>query len=173
MGIPFKKILRANPLKPESTPRYFAQLLRIGKPVTLEELAYSMKNSSSLSEGDIQSVITNFVEAMLDKLYEGHSVNIRNFGIFSLSAHSTGSVDRKECTAQDITRVYIRFRPANTVRPDLNATRAGERIEFYDVETLMGKDNPKTPEQPGGGEEKPGENPGEENPGGGEDGKWE
>lgn len=49
-----------------------------------------MKEKSSLSLGDIKSVLTNFVEAMRTSLYNGQSVNIRDFGVFSLSARTKG-----------------------------------------------------------------------------------
>lgn len=104
-----------------------------------------MKEKSSLTLGDIQSVLTNFVEAMIAMLYNGQSVNIKNFGVFSLSAHTKGVEDIKECTAKNIQAVKINFRPSSTVRPDITATRAGQKIDFYDLEALTGK-----PEEEGG-----------------------
>ena len=65
----------------------------MGQSVDLDGIAYIMKDKSSLSLGDIQSVLTNYVEAMRAALFDGKSVNIRDFGVFSLSAHTLG--DRK------------------------------------------------------------------------------
>ena len=90
--------------------------------------------------GDIKSVITNFVEALIDKLYGGQSVNIKDFGVFSLSARTVGVEKKEDCTAKNIKAVKINFRPSTTIRPDVTATRAGQKIDFYDLEALVNKD---------------------------------
>lgn len=76
---------------------------------------------------------------MITTLYSGKSVNIKNFGVFSLSARTAGVLDVKECTAKNIKAVKINFRPSSTVRPDIAATRAGQKIDFYDLEALVNK----------------------------------
>ena len=76
---------------------------------------------------------------MITTLYSGQSVNIKNFGVFSLSARTAGVLDVKECTAKNIKAVKINFRPSSTVRPDIAATRAGQKIDFYDLEALVNK----------------------------------
>ena len=48
-------------------------------------------------------------------------------------------LDVKECTAKNIKAVKINFRPSSTVRPDIAATRAGQKIDFYDLEALVNK----------------------------------
>lgn len=116
-----------------------AGLVTLGDNATLDDIAYVMKEKSSLTLGDIQSVLTNFVEAMITTLYSGQSVNIKNFGVFSLSARTAGVLDVKECTAKNIKAVKINFRPSSTVRPDIAATRAGQKIDFYDLEALVNK----------------------------------
>ena len=99
-----------------------------------------MKEKSSLSSGDIKSVLTNFVEAMRTSLYNGQSVNIRDFGVFSLSARTKGVDTEKECTAKNIMAVKINFRPSSSVRPNLTSTRT----EFIDIKAaLEGKESEK------------------------------
>ncbi|WP_163219120.1 DNA-binding protein, partial [Bacteroides sp. 224] len=85
----------------------------------------------------ILSVLSNFVEAMLSSLYNGHSVNIQNFGVFSLSASTVGAAEEKDCTAKNIKAVRINFRPSTSVRPNLTSTRAGDRLEFVDLQTYL------------------------------------
>lgn len=124
MGVPFKKIARKDPRKADAVAKFYPQLVTLGDNATLD---------------DIQSVLTNFVEAMITTLYSGQSVNIKNFGVFSLSARTAGVLDVKECTAKNIKAVKINFRPSSTVRPDIAATRAGQKIDFYDLEALVNK----------------------------------
>ena len=99
-----------------------------GDNATLDDIAYVMKEKSSLTLGDIQSVLTNFVEAMITTLYSGQSVNIKNFGVFSLSARTAGVLDVKECTAKNIKAVKINFRPSSTVRPASPPRVPGRRL---------------------------------------------
>ena len=85
MAIVFKKALRKNVADQTAAAKYYPQLLTLGQSVGIDKIAYQMKENSSLSKGDILSVIANFVECMRKNLYNGHSVNIRDFGVFSLS----------------------------------------------------------------------------------------
>ena len=127
MGVPFKKIARKDPRKADAVAKFYPQLVTLGDNATLDDIAYVMKEKSSLTLGDIQSVLTNFVEAMITTLYS------------SLSARTAGVLDVKECTAKNIKAVKINFRPSSTVRPDIAATRAGQKIDFYDLEALVNK----------------------------------
>ena len=126
MGVPFKKIPRKDPRKADSVEKFYPQLVTLGPNADLESIAYVMKEKSSLTLGDIQSVLTNFVEAMRSTLYGGQSVNIK----------------------KNIKAVKINFRPSTNIRPDITTTRAGEKIDFYDLETLLKKKE----EEEGGGE---------------------
>ena len=134
MAIPFKRMGRKDPRKVDGVVKYHPQLVTQGQSVDLDKLAYTMKEKSSLSLGDIQSVLTNLVEAMRTALFDGKSVNIHDFGVFSLSATTRGVDTKDECTMKNIKTVNINFRPSSSVRPNLTSTRAGEKIEFLDLD---------------------------------------
>lgn len=119
--------------KEDAVAKFYPQLVTLGDNAEPGRRGYVMKEKSSLTLGDIKSVITNFVEALIDKLYGGQSVNIKDFGVFSLSARTIG-VEKEDCTAKNIKAVKINFRPSTTIRPDVTATRAGQKIDFYDLE---------------------------------------
>lgn len=93
MAIVFKKALCKNVADKSAVAKYHLQLLTLGQSVGIDRMVYQMKENSSLSKGDILSVIANFVECMRTNLYNGHSVNIRDFGVFSLSARTEGAED--------------------------------------------------------------------------------
>lgn len=160
MAIPFKRMPRKDPRKPDGPATFHPQLVTMGQCVDLDTIAYTMKDKSSLSKGDIQSVITNFVEAMRAELYGGKSVNISDFGVFSLSARTLGAPTKEECTMKNIKSVRINFRPSSSVRPNLSSTRAGEKVEFLDLDAPKKKKeegdvpNPN-PGGDGGGDEAP------------------
>lgn len=139
MSVPFTIVGRKDPRKADAVAKFYPQLVTLGQSTDLDSIAYVMKEKSSLSLGDIQSVLTNFVEAMRTSLYNGQSVNIKNFGVFSLSARTAGTETEKECTAKNIKSVKINFRASTSVRPSLTSTRAGEKLEFLDLKTALEK----------------------------------
>ena len=152
MGVPFKKIVRKDPRKVNEAGKFYPQLVTLGNCATLDNIAFMMKEKSSLTLGDIKSVLTNFVEATRTALYNGQSVNIRDFGVFSLSARTKGTEKEEDCTAKNIMSVKINFRASSSVRPNLTATRAGEKLEFIDIQAaLEGKEPGK--DEGGNGEE--------------------
>lgn len=139
MSVTYKKQFRKNPFKNDGSGKFYPQLVVWGKSATLNSIAVQMKDSSSLTLGDIQSVLTNFVKAMRSELFNGRSVNIDGFGVFSLSASTVGSVLKKECLPEKIRAVRINFRASSAIRPNLDAatTRAEDRIDFVDLETQL------------------------------------
>lgn len=139
MSVIFKKVKRKNLREPSEPDLYHPQLLTLGQTMDLNQMAFQIKEKSSLSKGDILSVIANMMEEMRTALYNGYSVNIRDFGVFSLSARTQGSVLEKDCTAKSIKAVRINFRPSSSVRPDPTSTRAGDRIDFVDLQTYLAK----------------------------------
>lgn len=137
MGVFFKKEQFSDPTRKDAAKMYYPRLVTLGQSVGLDVLAYKMQKVSSLSPGDIHSVLINFVEAMRESLYAGQSVNVANFGVFSLSCEGEGSLNIKDCTAEKIKQVRINFRPSSSVKVDLTATRAGEKIEFIDLQAYL------------------------------------
>lgn len=76
MGVFFKKEEYADPTKKDAAKMFYPRLVTLGQSVGLDVLTYKIRNVSSLSKGDIQSVITNFVETMRESLYAGQSVQL-------------------------------------------------------------------------------------------------
>ena len=153
MSVTYKRVFRLNPVKKDGTGQYHPQLIIWGKSATLESLAVQMKENSSLTLGDIRSVLTNFVQSLRAELYNGHSVNIDGFGVFSLSATTEGTDTKAKCQADKIKSVRINFRASSAIRPSLDTTttRAEDRIDFVDLESQLKKLNMDASE--GGSEE--------------------
>ena len=147
MAIPFKRVGRKDPRKIDGVLKYHPQLVTMGQSVDLDSLAYIKKDKRSLTLADIQRVLANNVEAKQAALIDGKSVNIRDFGVFSLSAHMSGASTIEDCTVKNIKSIQINFRPSSSVRPNLTSTRAGDKIEFLDLEA------PKKKKGDGSGED--------------------
>lgn len=154
MSVTYKRVFRKNPTKTDGSGKYHPQIVVWGKSATLESLAVQMKESSSLTMGDIKSVLINFVAAMRTELYNGHSVNIEGFGVFSLSASTEGVDSKEKCNADRIKAVRINFRASSAIRPNLDpaTTRTEDRIDFVDLESQLAKLNMKPAEDSGSGD---------------------
>lgn len=152
MSVTYKKILRKSPLDKKSPGKFYPQLIVWGKSATLASISKRMKDKSSLSLGDIQNVITGFVEELRAELYNGHAVNIENFGVFSLAATTKGTEKKEDCLSENIESVRICFRASNSIRPNLNPDRKEDRIDFVDLDAVLKALN-------GGGGETPDPNP--------------
>jgi len=140
MSIPYKKVGRGNPLNSKADPKFYLQLVTMGQ-ATLETIAYDMKETSSLSLGDIKSVLANFVSAMRRALYNGHSVNIPDFGVFSLSARCEGAETAEASSVKNIRSVKINFRASSSVRPNLTSRNVGDVMTFVDLEKILEEKN--------------------------------
>lgn len=124
----------------KADPKFYLQLVTMGQ-ATLETIAYDMKETSSLSLGDIKSVLANFVSAMRRALYNGYSVNIPDFGVFSLSARCEGAETAEASSVKNIRSVKINFRASSSVRPNLTSRNVGDVMTFVDLEKILEEKN--------------------------------
>jgi predicted histone-like DNA-binding protein len=109
----------------------------MGQRMTKEKIIYEMKEKSSLTAGDIENVISNFIESISRNLLAGSSIHIPKFGLFFLSAKTKGSDTEELCTSKKIKSIHVNFRPDKNLRPNLAATRSEDKIEFIDFTTYM------------------------------------
>ena len=75
MSVAFKKIFRKNPTDKNMPGKYYPQLVVTGRSADLNDIAYKMKEKSSLTLGDIRSVLTNFVGATKNHVWK-RDVNV-------------------------------------------------------------------------------------------------
>lgn len=98
-----------------------------------------MRDRSSLSVGDIKSVIQNFVDKLKEQLLEGKSVNIEGLGVFMLAARSKGAEQAKDITAKSIDSVRIFFQANKELRVTKTATRADEKLDLISLDEYLKK----------------------------------
>ena len=138
MAIPYKVVKKkSNPLLADSLEKYYPQLVTLGRSVDLEYLTEKIRDNSSLSGGEVKSVLINFVEKMKEQLLEGKTVNILGLGVFYLAAKSKGVEKEEDLTDNDITSVRICFQANKSLKLTRTATRASERMEFVKLEDYL------------------------------------
>ena len=138
MSVIYKVITRpTDPRVPNSPKRFYPQLITLGQSVSLKYLAEKMRDRSSLSVGDIKSVIQNFVDKMKEQLLEGKTVNIAGLGVFMLAAKSKGSDKAEDITAKSVDSVRICFQANKELKITKTATRAGEKLDLVSLDDYL------------------------------------
>ena len=138
MSVIYKVITRpTDPRVPNSPKRFYPHLITLGQSVSLKYLAEKMRDRSSLSVGDIKSVIQNFVDKMKEQLLEGKTVNIAGLGVFMLAAKSKGSDKAEDITAKSVDSVRICFQANKELKITKTATRAGERLDLVCLDDYL------------------------------------
>ena len=138
MSVIYKVITRpTDPRVPNSPKRYYPHLITLGQSVNLKYIAQKMQDRSSLSIGDIKSVIQNFVEKMKEQLLEGKTVNIAGLGVFLLAAKSKGEEKAEEVTAKSVDSVRIFFQDNKELKITKTATRAGEKLDLVSLDDYL------------------------------------
>ena len=156
MSVIYKVVTRpTDPRVPNSPKRFYPHLITLGQSVSLKYLAEKMRDRSSLSVGDIKSVIQNFVDKMKEQLLEGKSVNIEGLGVFMLAARSKGADLAKDITAKSVESVRIFFQANKELRITKSATREDEKLDLISLDEYLKKNSvvvsPEDPENTGEG----------------------
>lgn len=151
MSVIFKRITRpSDPRVANSPKKFYPHLITLGKSVNLKFIAQKMQDRSSLSVGDIKSVVQNFVDKLKEQLLEGKSVNIEGLGVFMLTAKSKGEDKAEDVTAKSVESVRIFFQANKELKITKTATRAEEKLDLISLDDYLKSLNLKTtPVEPG------------------------
>ena len=103
-----KMVPRKNPQK-KSEVKYYASPVNAGKK-TLRDIAKDIAGRSSLTRGDIENVLTNFMECLPSYLRDGFSVQLGEFGTVRLTLSSEGALDEKAFKTETI-KPRVTFTP--------------------------------------------------------------
>ncbi len=87
--------------------------------LTLREFAAEIAGRSSLTQGDIESVLRNFLEQLPVFLKIGMSIQLGDFATMRLGISSEGSETAEEFTAGNIRNVKIIFTPGKELKNSL------------------------------------------------------
>lgn len=127
----------SNPLIPNSPKKHYPVIVTVGRKVDTKFISEKIRDNSSLSTGDILSVLQNFVEKLKEQLLEGKTVNIDGLGVFMLSAQSNGADKAEDVTADTVKAVRICFQASKALRITRASTRAGEKLTLIKLEDYL------------------------------------
>ena len=103
-----KMVQRKNPQK-KSEVKYYASPVNAGKK-TLRDIARDIAGRSSLTRGDIENVLANFIDCLPHYLRDGFSVQLSEFGTMRLTLSSEGAETVKAFKTEKI-KPRVTFTP--------------------------------------------------------------
>jgi predicted histone-like DNA-binding protein len=106
----FRLIERANPNQPSAPKRYYPSAVNAGK-FTIKDFAKEIAGRSSLTRGDIENVLSNFMEELPTFLKLGMSVQLGDFGTLRLNLSGDGADTPAAFNAETISAKVI-FTPS-------------------------------------------------------------
>jgi predicted histone-like DNA-binding protein len=117
----YKMTKRTNP-QDLTKSKLYATPVNNGK-ITQKNIAADIVNFSSLSRGDVTSVIENLIDTIPKYLLMGKSVKLGELGTFRISFSSTGVDNEAEFTTDKISNVKVLFLPSPELRASLNGIK--------------------------------------------------
>ncbi|MDR3261657.1 MAG: HU family DNA-binding protein [Tannerella sp.] len=116
----YRVIQRGNPQNPTGPKKKYASPVNAGK-LTLSDFAKEIAGRSSLTRGDIENVLINFLDELPTFLKIGMSVRLGGFGTLRLSLSSEGVDEDKEFTATHIKGVKVILTPSTEFKEVLKS----------------------------------------------------
>jgi predicted histone-like DNA-binding protein len=114
----YRIVRKGNPSNPEAPKKKYASAVNTGK-FTLKNFSKEIAGRSSLTRGDIENVLNNFVEVLPTFLKLGMSISLGDLGALRLATLSEGVDEDKEFTVANIKGVKVIFTPGVELKKSL------------------------------------------------------
>ncbi|MDR1348520.1 MAG: HU family DNA-binding protein [Prevotellaceae bacterium] len=121
----YKVVEKGNPSNPAAPKKQYANAVNAGK-FTIRDFAKEIAGRSSLTRGDIENVLNNFIDELPTFLKLGLSVKLGEFGTLRLSIVSEGVEADKPFTADSIKGTKVIFTPGVELKDSLKDVRFEE-----------------------------------------------
>ena len=141
-----KLIERRKPGTKTGPGKFYASPVNVGKK-TLRDIAHDIAGRSSLTRGDIENVLSNFMDCLPHYLRDGFSVQLGEFGTMRLTLSSEGAATEKAFKTETI-------KPRVTFTPGVELKAALRENSYETVKEENSNSKPSHIDKKGG------ENPG-------------
>ena len=136
-----KMVQRKNPQK-KSEVKYYASPVNAGKK-TLRDIAHDIAGRSSLTRGDIENVLANFMDCLPHYLRDGFSVQLGEFGTMRLTLSSEGAATEKAFKTEKI-KPRVTFTPGVELKAALREN-SYETVKEEEKKTKEGSGGSPSP----------------------------
>jgi predicted histone-like DNA-binding protein len=123
----YRIVEKINPQDRTAPKKQYASAVNAGN-LTIKDFAKEIAGRSSLTRGDIESVLTNFVEELPTFLKLGLSVKLGDFGTLRLNLASEGVPLGERFDATKIKGVKVIFTPSGELKESLSAISYEEQV---------------------------------------------
>ena len=124
----FKVIKRQLPGDQSAKPKFYISIKKV-QTVDLDYIANELAEKSSISKGDVMSIITDLTDLVPKELANGRTVNLGKLGTYWLNVNSKGYENEADVSPEAIKKVNVRFKPSGTIKSLLGQLKF-ERLEF-------------------------------------------
>ncbi|MDR2389283.1 MAG: HU family DNA-binding protein [Tannerellaceae bacterium] len=114
----YKTHSKLNPFRPQGPKIQYAVPVNPGK-MALKDFATQIAQRSSLTRGDVESVLINFLEEMPTFLRLGMSIQLGDLGTMRLTLSSRGVAEGEAFTSSHIRGVRVVFTPGVALKSSL------------------------------------------------------
>ena len=114
-----KLIERRKPGTKTGPGKFYASPVNVGKK-TLRDVARDIAGRSSLTRGDIENVLANFMDCLPHYLRDGFSVQLGEFGTMRLTLSSEGAATEQAFKTETI-KPRVVFTPGIELKHELTA----------------------------------------------------
>ena len=114
----FRIVAKKNPQDKQAPIKYYANAVNLGA-VTTREIAEAIAGRSSLTRGDIENVLENFLDELPFLLKKGFSVQLGDFATVRLTISSGGSDTVEDFSTDLIKGVNTVFTPSKDFKRGL------------------------------------------------------
>ena len=104
-----KLVKRKRPGAKDDAGKLYANPVNVGKK-TMHDIAKDIAGRSSLTRGDIENVLFNFIDRLPSYLRDGFSVQLGEFGTMRLTLSSEGALNEKAFKTETI-KPRVTFTP--------------------------------------------------------------
>ena len=115
MAVTYSVVQRTNPKDNMAEPKWYAQGQR-RYLYDIDRLCADIEKASSMTRGDIRSVILDALDFIKQRLAEGCSVQLGELGSFSVALQSIGADTEEAFDAAHISSARVAFRQGRELK---------------------------------------------------------
>jgi DNA-binding protein, histone-like, putative len=132
MAVLFNKVERINP-QDRTAPKKWYPSLKTIKQVQQKEVAKEIADETTLNPKEAEMALEQLLKVLVRELLASNSVQLGDWGSFSLTCSGTPSDTKEEVTAQNIKSLNLRFSAGRALKNAL------AEATFKPAESLVSK----------------------------------
>ena len=121
MSLEYRLIQKVNPRNVTEAKKFYAKTVNRGK-LSLRQLSKEIADVSTVSIVDTIAVIESLILLIPKHITQGETVQLGDFGSFSISLRSEGTELEENFSSSKIKSIKIQFRPGKELKKAISST---------------------------------------------------